>query len=259
MVLQPSCKMLTQFMRGLYEGIDVGAHVKELRRTANARLLFGVDATRLEAGPACGGAYDRVVFHSPCLPVAAGRDGQSAASGRADADALRANRSLVRAFARSASGALRSGGELHVTHKTKPPFDWWGFPGLVSDAAPDLAFQGALVFDRHAFSPYANRKACDRASFTANDALTYVYARGGRDASDATLPARGAAAAPDAAFFAGAPAKTADPVAAHAANAVACRVDAELLARVRDAAAAAEARKRRPNKAAAPPRKKHRR
>ena len=213
---------------GLYEGLPIRAHVAKLRKAKHCRLLFGVDATDLAAAPKIN-TYDRVVFNFPCLPVAAGQDGQNPDSKVADAAALDANRDLVRRFARSALAVLAPGGEVHVSHKTIEPYKWWGFPDLVTDAEAGLAYRGAYVFDRASFPPYANRKACDRASFTATDAVTYVYAGPG-DASSATLPPR-SEAPPDAA----APPFHRGPLAPPDTVGAFLRVDPPLLARVRDA------------------------
>ena len=130
-------------------------------------------------------SFDRIVFNFPCLPVSDGKDGNSEGTGKADAAAIEENKELVRAFVRSAVPLLAPGGEIHVAHKTKEPFSWWGFPDLVSHTL--LTYRGALVFDRAAYQPYANRKARDRKSFSAIDAVVYVYARDGAGAP-ATLP-----------------------------------------------------------------------
>ena len=120
---------------------------------------------------------------------------------------------------------------------------------------PNLRYDGAFVFDRASFPPYANRKACDKASFTANDAVTHVYGR----QSDADHPrphnslpnaaARAdAAAEPDVVPFHGPEPvprlPLEDALDAHAANATFLKVDALLLARIRDAASAGAAAKR---------------
>lgn len=206
-----------------YQGLDIRSHAA---RVADVR--YGVDARVL----ALSEKYDRIVFNFPCMPVARGRDGNSEGSGVADAAALEENKALVRAFVDAATPRLAPGGELHVTHKTKAPFSWWGLPGLVAHAA--LAYRGALVFDRAAYYPYANRKARDRKSFAALDAVVYVYARAG-DGAPATLPPLIASGAPTP-FFEGALAPPGDVVAPRRVCR-AVRLDAELLARVREAAA----------------------
>ena len=123
-----------------YDGLDVRGHA---RRIDDVR--YGVDARRL-AFPSA--SFDRIVFNFPCLPVSDGKDGNSEGTGKADASAIEENKELVRAFVRSAVPLLAPGGELHIAHKTKEPFSWWGFPCLVSHAL--LTYRGALVFDRAA-------------------------------------------------------------------------------------------------------------
>ena len=154
-----------------YDGLDVRGHA---RRIDDVR--YGVDARRLSFDE----SFDRIVFNFPCLPVAAGKDGNSEGLGKADASAIEENKALVRAFVRSAVPLLAPGGEIHLAHKTKEPFSWWGFPGLVSHAL--LTYRGALVFDRAAYQPYANRKARDRKSFSAMDAVVYIYSKEGAGA-----------------------------------------------------------------------------
>ena len=242
-------------LRGLYEGLDVGRHVAAIEAAPNARLVYGVDATDLLASPRLGcvgaGAYDRVVFNFPCIAVAGGQDGQNPDSRVADEAALEANRDLVRKFARSAATVVRPGGEVFVTHKTKPPFSWWGFPDLFADATSSFRFAGSFVFDRAAFPPYANRKACDKASFAANDAVTYVFR--------ALAPAPASSSPPPPSLPSLPPPQAEDgdaatpfhrgPLPPRAAtgdgrNGAFEKVDAALLARVRDAARSRASSKR---------------
>ena len=217
-----------------YDGLDVRGHA---RRIDDVR--YGVDARRLSFDE----SFDRIVFNFPCLPVSDGKDGNSEGSGKADASAIEENKALVRAFVRSAAPLLAPGGEIHVAHKTKEPFSWWGFPDLVSHAL--LTYRGALVFDRAAYQPYANRKARDRKSFSAIDAVVYVYARDGAGAP-ATLPPLASSNGAPSAFFEGALPPARDVVTSRRVCR-AVRLDAELMARVREAslAAASTSRKKR--------------
>ena len=209
-----------------YDGLDVRGHA---RRIDDVR--YGVDARRLSFDE----SFDRIVFNFPCLPVSDGKDGNSEGTGKADASAIEENKALVRAFVRSAVPLLAPGGELHIAHKTKEPFSWWGFPDLVSHTL--LTYRGALVFDRAAYQPYANRKARDRKSFSAIDAVVYVYARDGAGAP-ATLPPLASSNGAPSAFFEGALPPARDVVTSRRACR-AVRLDAELMARVREASLAA--------------------
>ena len=118
----------------------------------------------------------------------------SEGSGKADASAIEENKALVRAFVRSAVPLLAPGGEIHLAHKTKEPFSWWGFPGLVSHAL--LTYRGALVFDRASYQPYANRKARDRKSFSAIDAVVYIYSKDSAGAPPTLPPLASSTGAP---------------------------------------------------------------
>ncbi len=110
-----------------YDGLDVRGHAGRIDE-----VRYGVDARRLAFDDE---SFDRIVFNFPCLPVSDGKDGNSEGSGKADAAAIEDNKELVRAFVRSAVPLLAPGGEIHIAHKTKEPFSWWGFPGLVSHSA----------------------------------------------------------------------------------------------------------------------------
>ena len=147
---------------------------------------------------------------------------------------------------RSAVPLLAPGGEIHLAHKTKEPFSWWGFPDLVSHTL--LTYRGALVFDRAAYQPYANRKARDRKSFSAMDAVVYVYARAGAGV-EATLPPLASSNGAPSAFFEGALPPARDVVTSRRVCRV-VRLDAELMARVREAslAASSSSRKKRRKK-----------
>jgi 25S rRNA (uracil2634-N3)-methyltransferase len=154
-------------------------------RAAGAHVEHGVDATRLGAAPALcdAGPFDRIVFNFPCVASAAGdvsADGQHAE--------MAANLELMRQFFATAPQLLAPGGELHVAHKTKPPFSHWRLVDLAAsqrDAA--LTHLGRVVFDPANHLGYAPRKvATAGGSFPTGDALVYVWrhaARGARDAA----------------------------------------------------------------------------
>ena len=214
-----------------YDGLDVRGNAKRIDD-----VRYGVDARRLTFDE----SFDRIVFNFPCLPVAAGKDGNSEGSGKADASAIEENKALVRAFVRSAVPLLAPGGEIHLAHKTKEPFSWWGFPDLVSHTL--LTYRGALVFDRAAYQPYANRKARDRKSFSAIDAVVYVYSRDGAGAPPTLPPLASSTGAPSS-FFEGALPPARDVVTSRRVCR-AVRLDAELMARVREAAMAASSASR---------------
>ena len=100
-----------------------------------------------------------------------------------------------------------------------------------------LTYRGALVFDRAAYQPYANRKARDRKSFSAIDAVVYIYARDSAGAPPTLPPLASSTGAPSS-FYEGALPPARDVVTSRRVCRV-VRLDAELLARVREAALSA--------------------
>ena len=163
-----------------------------------ASVEHGVDAATLQlAGDTDDGAtvpalFDRIVWNFPCVAVEAG-DG--ATNLDAQSSQMDENKELLRRFFAVAKGRLAPGGEVHVAHKTRPPFSWWNLPEIA--AAAGLATQGCMVFDRALFPGYTNRKALVSESFPAQDAVVYVF----HDASTApeapSLPAAPSAGMPD--------------------------------------------------------------
>lgn len=150
-----------------YPTLAVSEHVAELK----GHIAYGVDATRL--ADYVKERFDRVCFNFPSVDVGDGLDGQSPKSRRADTEAVNANAQLVERFAHSALDVLESHGELLITHKTLPPYSWWGVSRIA--AVGPLRCRGAIVMDRSAFPPYINRKAKSPRSFPATDAVTYVF------------------------------------------------------------------------------------
>ena len=97
-----------------------------------------------------------------------------------------------------------------------------------------LTYRGALVFDWAAYQPYANRKARDRKSFSAIDAVVYIYSKDGAGAPPTLPPLASSTGAPSS-FYEGALPPARDVVTSRRVCR-AVRLDAELLARVREAA-----------------------
>ena len=99
---------------------DAAAHIDELT-ALGASVYHGVDATALdETLPATARRqYHRVVWNFPCIGrgLSAGSDGQNAE--------MDANKQLVQGFGASAARLLGPEAELHITHKTKPPYCQW--------------------------------------------------------------------------------------------------------------------------------------
>ena len=186
----------TSLARNLHLGGDGGAHVtatshesfgvlrdvypnfgdvmEELDRHG-VEVLHGIDATKLaETLPGSEERlYHRIVFNFPCVAVrdSPANDGQN--------NEMDANKALVDAFLKSAVPLLHPGGEIHIRHKTKPPFSQWDLPGIISACSDELKETGRIAFDRTVYYPYANRKALDKRSFPASDAETYVVQKKG--------------------------------------------------------------------------------
>jgi len=106
------------------------------------------------------------------------------------------NKQLIRDFVGNtvASQLLdKTDGEIHMLHKTKPPFNQWHIEtvaleglGAKGDDGDDndersLEYKGRIAFDRCLMPPYVPRKALDKKSFTCHDACTYVFGWSGGD------------------------------------------------------------------------------
>ena len=107
---------------------DCARTVEELLQLG-AQVQHGVDAANLSTTlnkTALNQRWDRVVWNFPCLAVGKGNDGQNAE--------MDANRELVRGFCRSVAPLLADGGEVHLSHKTKPPFNQWSLVELCIEA-----------------------------------------------------------------------------------------------------------------------------
>ncbi len=89
------------------------------------------------------------------------------------------NKELCRKFVVNALPYLDANcGEIHMAHKTKPPYNQWLLEKVVSEGtthAKEFEFKGRIVFDRCTLSPYTPRKALDRKSFPCHDACIYVF------------------------------------------------------------------------------------
>ena len=139
------------------------------------------------------GPFDRVLWNFPCVrpnPKADGADGQN--------EEMEANKRMLRRFFSAvqplltqpdhAAGDGKSstlehaivpgsdgGGEVHVTHKTKPPFSHWQV--TEQSHGSGLGCVASVIFDRCMYPGYVNTKVLDSASFPISDAETFVFAR----------------------------------------------------------------------------------
>lgn len=144
---------------------NAAATLAELRSRGVA-VYHDVDATDLQTTlPPCTQQvpmrFHRVIWNFPCIGrgLEAGQDGQNTE--------MEANKQLVRDFCCSATpllwprrvGQPGGGGEVHITHKTKPPYNHWGLVPLAANADTGLVWRGSVIFDRCSYPPYINRKA----------------------------------------------------------------------------------------------------
>jgi 25S rRNA (uracil2634-N3)-methyltransferase len=155
----------------VYRSVSIEEHLTELH-ALGCKVIFGVDATNLSASLSqrvvAEAKFHRVVWNFPCSAVAKGQDGQNKEMDR--------NIVLVQAFVASATPLCKGDGQIHMNHKTKPPFNQWNIAEIAVSAAPDkIRYLGRVVLDRHLFPPYVPRKALDRKSFPCHDACTYIF------------------------------------------------------------------------------------
>lgn len=165
----------------LYQTYPLSAskNVKDLMKYT--KPIHGVDATilgtskcQLSLKGLAGRKYHRVIWNFPCVhsPVDAedhnqrGKDGQN--------EEMEDNKIMLQEFFNHVVDLLVPGGEVHLVHKTKPPYNQWNIEDQVSDSGMQLA--GAIVFDRAMYPGYVNRKALvGKGSFPISDARTYVF------------------------------------------------------------------------------------
>lgn len=154
------------------------------------KMRFQVDATRIQdtlhhdddnnndnISSSSFIQWDRICWNFPCTAIAKGQDGQN--------DEMERNKDLVRKFVANATPMLiHSGGEIHICHKTKPPFNQWKLEtvALESQTGPGSAanimkYVGRVVLDRALLPPYTPRKALDRKSFPCHDACFYIFVK----------------------------------------------------------------------------------
>lgn len=160
-------------LRKVYPNFDLTISELDL---LGATVCYKVNATDLKRTlPASFAShkFHRICWNFPCTAISKGQDGQN--------DAMERNKGLVREFVLNARYSLSPvDGEIHMCHKTKPPFNQWkleivALDNIKGDRGPDLHFAGRVVLDRFLFPPYIPRKALDRKSFPCHDACFYVF------------------------------------------------------------------------------------
>lgn len=156
-----------------------------------AQVFYQVDTTRLsDTLPILNATepklqFHRIVWNFPCTAIQSGQDGQN--------EKMEENKDLVRHFVRGARHLLCNEGEIHMSHKTKPPYNQWNLEEIALEecnGAPTVKYLGRIVLDRFTLPPYTPRKALDRKSFPCHDACTYVFGITGKmkDSSGDSFP-----------------------------------------------------------------------
>lgn len=143
---------------------DGEAITKQLHDMEHVDVHHGIDATSLEhLNPL--GQFDRVIWNFPCVRAPRGEDGQNSE--------METNKQLLREFFAIAPKILTPTGEIHVTHKTKPPFGQWRIEQLAQEQK--LAHVRSVIFDRCLYPGYSNKKVLSKSSFPIWDSLTFVF------------------------------------------------------------------------------------
>ncbi len=146
---------------------ESGATLGALGAFPGARVKHGVDATRLRetlGAELAARQYHRVIFNFPCVPDRPGADGQ--------AEQLEDNKALIRGFLDAAAQIAAPGAQVHIVHKTREPFSWWGIDKL---APPAVTYVRSVVFDRALYPGYIPRKVGEDKSFPVHDAVSYCF------------------------------------------------------------------------------------
>lgn len=121
-------------------------------------VVHEVDATKLHLNSdvfSTNSSYDRIIWNFPCVA------GRSSRQSDAQLEEIDINKELLEQFFSSVSspGLLSRDGEVHVSHKAKPPFSHWNIKKCAVDGGRDsLSFIGNVVFDRSCFDGYETKK-----------------------------------------------------------------------------------------------------
>ena len=156
-----------------------------------AVLYFEIDATNLDDTLPVAMTkpnrqrFHRIIWNFPCTAVSEGQDGQN--------DAMDRNKELVRLFVENARRFAVNGGEIHMCHKTKPPFNQWRLEKVAVElCSEEVTYTGRIVLDRCLLPPYQPRKAKHSKSFPCHDACIYIFQichdNSDEQKADATLP-----------------------------------------------------------------------
>eukprot|EP00986_Skeletonema_menzelii_P006969 scaffold2633_cov139-Skeletonema_menzelii.AAC.2 len=176
-------------LRRVYPAFDDTLNAVKGCGTKNI-IGYKVDATQLRKTLPPNVIQSNVKFHRicwnfPCTAIGSGQDGQNSA--------MDENKDLVRKFMANALQFLdEEYGEIHMTHKTKPPYNQWDMETVAMEEINkngnglEFEYKGRLVFDKCNLHPYVPRKALDKKSFPCHDACVYIF--GFKRTSKSTIP-----------------------------------------------------------------------
>lgn len=156
---------------------DFNDTLRELK-DRNVKVQYQVDATQLNQTFSLSESnnhdrrFDRIVWNFPCSAIARGQDGQN--------QEMDCNKDLVRKFVAQARHYLTPNGQIHINHKTKPPYNQWNLAEVALEdchqyEGPHVHYLGRVVLDRALLPPYVPRKALCQKSFPVHDACTYMF------------------------------------------------------------------------------------
>ena len=121
-----------------------------------------------------------MIWNFPCIAPPGARINTSASRADGQNSEMSKNQALLRQFFNTVHRVLCPGGEVRVTHKSKPPYCDWNI--IEQASSSELEFQGCLAFDRVLYPGYTNRKArSGSGSFPVHDARIFVFSRNCRD------------------------------------------------------------------------------
>lgn len=146
---------------------DAKSNLENLKELG-AFLLHGVDATKMKLHVDLKmWRFDRIVFNFPHAGFHGKED---------DARLIKMHRNLMQGFFRNASGMLRADGEIHVNHKTTPPFCHWNLEELAYQTS--LVLTECVVFKKEDYPGYKNKRGdgsrCDE-PFPLGECSTFKF------------------------------------------------------------------------------------
>ncbi|PWA35304.1 hypothetical protein CTI12_AA610730 [Artemisia annua] len=113
-----------------------------------AKLLHGVDVMKMKLHTDLQmRKFDRIVYNFPHAGFLGKED---------DNRVITVHKNLVCGFFKNASKMLHPHGEVHVSHKTKKPFDLWNIEELASQSS--LLLSERVKFEIEDYPGYANKR-----------------------------------------------------------------------------------------------------